>query len=152
MTLYMMVTGHVIKQAHGPRDLPGLTQGATGALTEAPLPPRARGSASWPPCLAQQPLWFWGKRHLAPRLHGSSCTMGHNMDPCLIPGPGVTPYRIILSPRDLDTTSWSPSLFLQSSLGKQQKSGHTVSYDPNFHRKCRFSVRSRSSRIDAATG
>ena len=122
-----VVKGHV-KQAQGLYDLLGPTPGAAWALVDAPLPPRARGSAYWAPCLAQhpswcwgaqQPSWCWGNRHPLLGLYGSPCNKDRSMDP----GPPLeasgTQCGALLSTRDQDTTSWYPSITLPSSHGKR---------------------------------
>jgi len=56
-----------------------------------------------------------------PRLHGFPCNKGQDMDTCLYPSARVTPYGVILSPRDQDTTPWSPSLTVPSSHGNRSR-------------------------------
>ena len=83
----------------GSCDPPDITPGAAGAPSEAPLPPRARGPAYWPPCLAQHPSRCWGKRHPRPGMHISPCIKGHKMDLGPTPGAVVTHQGVLPSSR-----------------------------------------------------
>jgi len=129
-----VVKGHV-KQAQGPRDPPGITPGAAGALAEAPMPPRARGPSYWPPCLAHHPSRFWGNRHPLSRLHSSPCNKGHYMDPCPTPGARVTHYGVLLSPRDQDTTSCSPPITLPNSYVKRSHDSAGIAFPASNYRE-----------------
>ena len=60
---------------------------------------------------------YWAPRFVAPPSGRKSWL--HNES--LPSGARVTPYRVILSPWDQDTTSWSPSITLPSPLGKRAR-------------------------------